>query len=138
MRQRLTVEQLHELNDVQKTRLREWWKPQLGDFYIFKYEGQYWHEPFLIDGHDGYHKYMNEDGEDPIPLMSIGQMIEFLWEKTGAYHDNFQTGVEGPEKQTFVDWEFAREVAGATAFQTYQYEPCDALWDSVKFVLEGE
>jgi hypothetical protein len=33
MKRRITPEQLAELTEEQKDRLREWWKPEVGDFY---------------------------------------------------------------------------------------------------------
>ncbi len=36
MKQRIAVEQLNELTDEQKKRLREWWKPEDGDWAAVK------------------------------------------------------------------------------------------------------
>ena len=58
MKQRITVDQLQELTEEQKQRLRGWWKPEEGD---------------LV-----YNKFFNEFKQEELPLLDIGQMIELL------------------------------------------------------------
>jgi len=68
LKQRISVERLQELSSEQRERLREWWKPQDEDWYI--YDGGIYS---VIE----YPKV--EKGS--LPLLSIGQCIELLAEK---------------------------------------------------------
>ena len=86
MRLNITPEQLQELSESGQAKLREWWKPATGDLFIdlrfFNVdkrmkEGGYWTEQ----------SYLNavcecDMGAYPtkrsLPLLSIGQMIEFI------------------------------------------------------------
>jgi len=73
VKRRIDVSQLNELTDGQKQKLREWWKPEPGDWYYspcndgtYQPYGLYmWHD-------DGIEKYK------PLPALDIGQMIELL------------------------------------------------------------
>lgn len=102
MKQHITEEQLNELSEKGKERLRKWWKPK------------------------EYDLYMNEEGEvssvwcceddvtsTDMPLLSIGQMIEFLNEYGEIYLGTVK----------IITWEPTQELF-------------DVLWQSVKEVLE--
>ena len=129
MKQRITVEQLHELSEEKKEKLRKWWNPQIGDFYIFKYEGEYWHEPWFHNDQDGYHKFMNEDGEDPIPLLTIGQMIEILYEWANDFGIHYNDS--GVCFYVYLSWTMDTALPDRMWMND---ELCDALWEAVKAV----
>lgn len=109
MKQRITFEQLNELTDEQKEQLREWWKPKVGDFYIWHSEGMKSEGEFLAT--DDVGPWADEEaGQYAIPVLSVGQMIDILHARNsgfGNHHIDF-------------DWEG---------------ELCDALWDEVKQLL---
>jgi hypothetical protein len=85
MRQRITIEELNELTDEQKVRLKEWWKPHFGDFFIWF--GQSDQEDIVL-GHEYTHEKcarinslqegLRLEFNDCLPLLSIGQCIEIL------------------------------------------------------------
>jgi len=112
MKRRITVEQLQELTEEQQQRLREWWKPEHGDWYL-----QYWidDEPSLLI-YDS-HTYLDDMF---LPLLDIGQMIELLSEK----------GMVGIEQ-----WNGYWKAFYRNSLQTHKGELCDALWQAVKEVL---
>ena len=66
MKQHITPEQLNELSDKSKDKLRKWWKPEVGDI--------------NQDGHAYVVSHKSElfKKTKDLPLLSIGQMIEFL------------------------------------------------------------
>ena len=121
MKQHITQDQLvYQLNDIGKEKLRSWWKPKIGDLYI-------WHDGWNVGGDDGWQiNVIDEEGEaiDGLkwipgdktpkhPLLSIGQMIEFL--RIDYYHAIADYGG--------FDWVEPSMV-------------CDALWQAVKEKLE--
>lgn len=121
MKQRITVEQLNELTDEQKERLREWWKPQTGDWcYPVNDEGysDYCDHGIVIG--DVVHDFPHGDFSpisyySCLPLLSIGQMIE-LTESTNIIKYNGGWALE-EDAISFHD------------------ELCDALWEAVKNIL---
>jgi hypothetical protein len=120
MKQRITTEQLQELTDEQRDKLRELWEPQEGDQFIYcsdKPKGKhsakgivyfyYTKDNFdrILCHHPGKHnewRYSNTC----LPLLSIGQCIEMSLKK-GALDD----------------------------YPTLKGELIDALWDKLKEVL---
>lgn len=119
MKQNISIKQLNELTLEQKEILRKWWKPKKNDLVC---DGQY---NLNKDNNDYW-----EDKDDVLPLLSIGQMIEFLddnkidWSIIDGW---FGIGY-------WVDWDGAD-------FWEKKYdnkELCDALWDSCKEVLNKD
>ncbi len=156
MKQRITVEQLNELSEKGKKILRGWWEPKVGDKFITKYSSTYViygendldssGDQLLTDqpvdsGYYGWNNYENfppdkdsiektkrykEVREDALPLLSIGQMIEFL----------------SPYSQTFIiedhgtNWKITFDVVGVDKEPvTKRIELYDALWEAVKEIL---
>lgn len=115
MKRRITADQLNELTDQQKERLREWWKPQEGDFVCDEYgDIGVLHKDLDTDWivYSDYTTHLN-DWDDPnikqklMPLLDIGQMIDLILDKT------------------------------RTPFNFHCHtKVCDALWESVKYCLE--
>lgn len=140
MKQHITIDQLNQLSNENKVKLREWWKPQMGDC-LTDGEEEYTlgtHEPSWTDGdfEDAYdvgcgccsyaiHK------KDLLPLLTIGQMIALLVDH------------ERPECDLFIErikhWRFEGDhgLFWASERGTLEYsELCDALWEAVTVVLE--
>jgi hypothetical protein len=130
MNQRITIEQLNELTDDKKEKLRDWWwrsNPGISDVYVVKYKYD------DITRYEGPHvlAVRNNFSEDyhkgeAIPLLSIGQMIEFL-----------------QEKRVFInDWGYdPKDVIGSivswfTIDQSHS-ELADVLWEVVKNTLKS-
>lgn len=132
MKQNISVKQLQELTDDQKERLRDWWKPQKGDWFVacgdIEIAGS-----FICGTIDSY----NQAGwcyekKDCLPLLSIGQCIELLgakdpgsWSiccsKSGGWYIT-SSNLYAP-KYYIAD--------GGKDFE----EIIDALWEAVKAVL---
>lgn len=116
VKRRITVEQLNELTDKQRERLRNWWKQEAYDLYAsetatgeLKHYGVYhWTENSEIQAKD-----------KRLPLLDIVQMIELLEEKHGECWIN---------KIYSVDYDH-------NIYPLYEGELCDALWEEVKAVL---
>lgn len=94
MKQRISVEDLQQLTEEQKERLREWWKPQEGDWFFGTHGGGRNHQycgpeqyvwilsPYQVDsGVYGASLEESPPDEGALPLLSIGQLIELLDEK---------------------------------------------------------
>ena len=100
MKQHITVEQLNQLSEKGKEKLREWWEKDIVEVDESK------KQPEMICF-----------GYKDLPLLSIGQMIEFLIENNK---------LEGEEY-------------GRPALPTYNHDwekyICDDLWEAVKEAL---
>jgi hypothetical protein len=119
MKQMITFEQLQELTEEQKQKLREQWKPESGDMFTDNMKFEYVsyginkYGEIIIDGEecDTYNK------DDCLPLLSIGQMIELL----------VNTGIKHHDCGWISAWNVDIDFEGK--------ELCDALWQAVKAVL---
>ena len=117
MKQFITIKQLNELSEEGRKALKIWYFPkkQLGDLILYDYpidpsvKGKIM--PFGISAIQG----------DPTPLLSIGQMIEFL-DMRIIYLEN-EAGWWGIKMIKDKEIEPVPEL-------------CDALWEAVKEVLE--
>lgn len=132
MKQNITIEQLNELGEKGKERLREWWKPKEFDLYIsrYGYEVNGWE----VDN-DGCVSFDEENKLDKVndgdskwekcyPLLSIGQMVEFLDEnKIMLQFDNYGRKYENEKDVKHFHIGFNEQL-------------CDNLWLAVKEVLE--
>lgn len=140
MKQHIDVKQLQELNEVQKKKLQNWWVPNKGDFYgelEFNYscpqdgylecgsdfcprcgrkviEKSFYQLNFIhYDPANVLCKFSTND----LPLLSVGQMIEFLAEHQGDSLDIYiWNDTEEP---------VCNSMGGV----------CDALWKMVKEIL---
>lgn len=90
MRQRISTEELMELTPEQVERLREWWNNWPGEKDSEHFHGTRWFgkkDPnrevtgYYGETYDYDCFYDYEDGD--LPLLSIGQCIELLYEKGG-------------------------------------------------------
>ena len=83
MKQRITLEQLNELSKEDKIKLRHWWKPDDGDWFVINNENSKWTSLFYEEKTDRvvYSNEYYEPKQNCLPLLSIGQMIDFIEEK---------------------------------------------------------
>ena len=126
MKQHINQEDLNQLNQKGKDRLREWWEPkkEVGNIFVDKV----WNKPYLekeskVECDQWHCSYCEGDsGESTkyaLPLLSIGQMIEFLDEKKGY--------IQG--SRHLVIPTIASDEIDPNTF-------CDFLWEEIKEVLE--
>jgi hypothetical protein len=120
MKQHITVAQFNELTKKGRDKLWNWWKPRNGDMFL--------------DFEIGYGCLISEKPEtfkkkQRFPLLTIGQMIEFLDEQDKILCIDYGSSYVSEMGQT--NWR--------VIFDESQYEDdelCDALWEAVKEVLE--
>lgn len=133
MKQRITVEQIRELNTAQTQQLLKLWKPELGDWIYYTDEN----EIGVICGLEDTTPevlhitwYMGGDSEfqlsdKTLPLLTIGEMMKFLYN----FHACLTVEVSA---QAFISTIKAK--AGVRNKQT-EKELCDALWEGIKDML---
>lgn len=146
MKQHITVEQTNELSDKGKKRLRAWWKQEEGDkCYIFprKLYGLEHKEWVHADTYNprGRELFIGEkfDYEESVsarffdsdahPLLSIGQMIQYLDE-----HISNKWFLHTQDKMLFWGYKSEEE----NSFDYSDGELCDALWSACKEILNKE
>lgn len=123
MKQNISVEDIQQLTDNQKEKLRELWEPDIGSIF---YDGHYTQAIQRVDDNilivEDKEKYTQNY---VVPLLNIGQMIEIL-EK----HDpciNITRRVQLVDFNKWV-WEFTiRE-----RYCREEPELCDVLWQAIK------
>lgn len=133
MKQHITIEQLNELSDRGKEKLREWWKPKRGDMF------------FGIDRGIVANTW-NEIPNGIYPRLNIGQLIEYLAEKTKdiTYVDDYfenQIGFNhtyGSLNNSTKSPKKGIPYAIAWGSQKLKGELCDALWQAVEEDLESD
>lgn len=143
MKQFIAIEQLNELSDKAKGKLREWWEPKAGDWFYGTYgdrdvDNEYYDNfsiwilsPYPTDG-GFYGASLNEEEDaapdkNALPLLSIGQMIEFL-----------DTKVKPCYELRKIDLMWLIDITLDKFYQSKDYELCDALWEAIKYILEKE
>jgi hypothetical protein len=153
MKQYCTVEQITSLSPEAQQRLREWWKPQKGDwacneetffddgFIVSEYE-----EGVLVATSEGDETqdvvWNAEDGDgydkaDCLPLLSIGQCIELLKGRYKAVSVNRDvTWRDSPDEWVVRVALNAREILMGDAEYYRAADLIDALFAAVKAVLE--
>lgn len=124
MKQHITVEQLNELSDKGKEKLRRWWKPRLGDKFICPLRSP---KVELFPGES--YLPLNSDvlnDKRTLPLLLIGQLIEYLYDhRSNKTYKTIEIPIE-------VDcWECGRGGIKPDIF-------CDKLWKAVKSLLEDK
>jgi len=128
MKQHITIEQLNELDNKVKGKLREWWSPQEGDICYLTTKSIILPIRCVNKNTKGFPEYYSDGidhGEycelwnksDCYPLLNIGQMIEFIG-------DSWREVLEKYEKEV-QDYE-----------PLINEELCDALWEAVKYILK--
>lgn len=111
MKQHITIEQLNELSEKGKERLREWWnKTQTTK------DGEKW-----------------ENGISNIVCLSIGQMLEFLDESGHTFYSINTQENNGKREFFMISY---KKSSIKQALNGHRTELCDALWEAVKEILE--
>jgi len=139
MKQHITIEQLNELSKKGSDRLIEWWTPVRGDKYLKKDLNRELFYGQLDSPHDAEEAkpdkvyFCGTDGEGKerdLPLLSIGQMIEFLGDGRDYKHMPDMT-IQFKEfsSESLVDYGIEFKYGNKT---TKAYELCDVLWEAVK------
>jgi len=125
MKQHITTEDLHSLIPAHKETLRTWWKPSIGDVYYTNYLGD--HEIHVVvhcdkemvtsEWADFQGQYETHRKRVCHPLFSIGQMIDFIQNRTALviYPDHISLG---------------------TTRKFRNDELCDSLWEAVQYILK--
>ncbi len=137
MKQHVTIDQLNELSEKGKKKLQDWWTPEIGDIYcaVHNFAGNIeYSRPVVIEYEEHTMESFNvEDITDKdYPLLSIGQMIEFL-------KDNLMV-----DCNAFIDvcynqkrgWYAEAGYNDNGKYMGESEELCDALWEACKEVLE--
>src|SRR5258708_10141817 len=123
MKQHITTSDLDQLTEKGKERLREWWKPKKGDKAISNTE----YEAFIGE-REGYEDEFNIESAK-YPLLSIGQMIEFLddnFDHNGFLGDYWDISV------TEKGWSILYKEGGD---KIANVNLCDALWSACVEIL---
>ena len=144
MKQRISIEQLNELSEKGKEKLKSWAAPNEDytekdqDFLCVHQCGNDNCQSKNTTGWSMDREMNNYDWwRDAYPLLSIGQMIEFLDEYTNGYDLNIRihsagTGWQRPgQRLVDIDGLPVNEIED-------EEELCDALFEAVKEVLEAE
>lgn len=138
MKQHITVEQLSELTEEQKNKLRTLWKPELGDLLYTKGYGLT--EVFAVQNTDTFFEKNYGYGHfDPttieerpirekcLPLLSIGKMIDILENRDECLNIVKRTDLEG--------WGYEIQLRRVLYYNFSTGELCDALWSAVKAII---
>jgi hypothetical protein len=124
MKQHITPKQFKQLSDEQQKKLIEWWTPQEGDQAVCQYGVFTVHKKDNADEMIWCDCGYSLPPSDPFPLVSIGQMIQFIQEKKPL--------LKSISKARFDKWIVNIE----TATLGYKDELCDALWEATTRVLK--
>ena len=117
MKQQIEVEQLNELNDAQKKVLRDWWKPSTGDWiYTSAWADSETKNDLVICISSPAGMMWSALLKEAMPLLSIGQMIEFLKDS--------------------VHWTHNKSMVSLNLREDSITNICDTLWEAVKEELE--
>ncbi len=136
MKQTITVDQLNQLSDSGKQKLREWWNPEAFDLYVDTKANEL---TIVLPRMGGL---LNGDvpvvikPDNGLPLLSIGQMIEFLdGEKLDMPYSgkvDFYGVSKTGEENWYVGVDGSDELASTNHVKP---ELCDALWSACLEVL---
>lgn len=133
MRQRITIDNLNQLTPEQKERLREWWKPQIGDLYTNLYA------IFGIYSSKDYNKTSqllrrgNIYKINALPLLNIGQCIELLfYHPSRKYYGGALIMYLSKYGSSIYGNDMSFEAGVSVAEKD---ELIDALWSAVKEAL---
>ena len=133
MKQHISIEQLNELSDKGKERLREWWKPSLydvvldnGEIGVIQDVVEY---GFYLDSENQWIIFTDSPKHPfkALPLLSIGQMIELIADFT--------------ELKDGRDWWGMCVIKDWMVDDPIFYKPeelVDALWEATKEILNQE
>lgn len=128
MKQHITIKQLNELSEKNKKKFREaFWKISDGDLLVYgDYKDRLGKEVIVFK----YGMIPADEDNFGYKLLSIGQMIEFLDEKNYDWKNKLfaiENDLNGEPK---------RWITQHPRYFPFHSEFCDALWESVKEILE--
>lgn len=145
MKQHISLQGLDQLTPAGKERLRAWYEkssyyPEYGDSVINVYI------PEIKQSHHGLadQRMIDDEGnelkkayhyDELLPLLSIGQMIDFLDEKLFA--DNFDWGSMEILRASDGGWAFY-DYLSQKYISPHNPELCDALWSACVELLNKE
>lgn len=143
VKQHLSVEQVTSLSPEAQRRLREWWKPNEGDVVLYNECAS---NPWLVEGVSVDGKRVSIVGlgvrgssamcavGEMLPLLSIGQCIQFLTEQ---YYSRRLTWMERVTARVvgFTSLQAVWRLR-APSYHKHDVELIDALFLAVKDVLE--
>ena len=142
MKQMIDSAQLDEITEVQRNAIRDWWTPAEGDWIASKGNSRQkkWHTELNSDDTDygfAYEPGVKVKDKNIVPLLSIGQMIEFLRCKGELGQILYLIGWTGQ----YAQWRVTNR-EGVPCLNTNHpqmgvdfLELCDALWEAVKKTL---
>ncbi len=139
MKQHITPEQLNELSEKGMKKLKKWWKPKMGDKFSARLVNVTDINNMPGDELFRFVYVMTEVNETDdnenrkfVPLLSIGQLIEFLGDSQIHNFHPLDRCVEAPNS---TGWHvvMGKEYGGVTHEKD---QLCDALWEAVKEILE--
>ena|SRR5258708_6526075 len=91
MKQHITTSDLDQLNEQGKEKLKKWWKPEGGNLFIpttdtfwvtlicrFEEDGFIYEDKWIDPKYPSTFLWVKYNKNDCLPVLSIGQMIEFL------------------------------------------------------------
>ena len=149
MKQNITFEQLAQLTEEQKEKLREWWEPGQGQVIYVQYGdgsgretslGEYWAVPDGITDDKNYRDSGcgccsdSLDIADCLPLLSIGQMIELLAERL-ARITHIPKSPKYPARWHVIVYVDVYDNKVIPLREITAPNLADALWQAVKEVL---
>lgn len=134
MKQHLTPQDLDQLTPAGKEKLRAWWKPAEGDFiYTSAWIDDKTKNDLVLCMSSPTGMVWQQMLEGALPLLSIGQMIEFLED------NDFILLIQDPyNEQHSVEEELNWGIYGQLGKQHHSKELCDSLWYACVEILNKE
>jgi hypothetical protein len=130
MTQRISASHLDQLTAHQKHNLRRWWSPQIGDWFLDSKGNERlyaWSDGLMRAKSDGmFDPAYDLDDPKLLPLLSIGQMIEYIEESHNTTLKSWQ------------EWDVAIDQGVGTEKHFSAPQLVDALWAACKEVLAHE
>lgn len=129
MKAKIVSEQVQELSDNAKKRLKKWWKIREGDWFFHELHP----ELELLEGGflNGYGTKVSGHGESVYPLMDITMMIRFLRDMA-----NRRSLIAEIPMTSEINFPLTMYLEGEGFVDADSF--CDDLWGMVKEVLENE
>jgi hypothetical protein len=141
MKKRIIREQLNELSDIQKEKLREMWVPEEGDYYVVFLDNEKYYEGMIRDirGFRSIENGIVIYRKDTIPLLDIGQIIaithniltvnderNYELRVINGYGDNkWRCRLEGSANNTHYQAVYTPQ---SPQLECSENNLCDALW----------
>jgi hypothetical protein len=123
MKQRISVDQLHQLTKDQRDKLKSWWMPKFSDLFVF----EEYCDVNLFDAEDEINiKFFNAKIKPRgLPLLSIGQCMSLL----EPYTPRFGMDHERPGL-----WNLEIRIGNAPKLFVGEH-PVDVFFEGVKSIL---